>query len=354
MKPIPHSKPWITEADMLAVREVMATSMLAQGEKTRQLEHTLSEWVGGCGGVAVGSGSAALVLAMMALKVGRGDEVILPTYVCTSVLEAVLTVGAKPVLCDVGPDWLITTENVTGHVNGRTKAIIVPHIYGMFADIESFATFGVPIIEDCAQAVDGKGKRPLKSTIAIFSLHPTKCLTAGEGGVAVSGDSRLVNAMRTVRDGTERVDAGRLLSPLSDLSAALGLSQLARYHETLDRRRALAQKYRSALEPILRDGFRRPAYQQSMHFRFPVKVPSGLDMCQTRFLQRGIHVRRGVDKLLHRFRGEPDRNFKMATLLFDTTVSLPIYPAMTDEEHAVCLSAATEIFSSATSSAGRQ
>jgi dTDP-4-amino-4,6-dideoxygalactose transaminase len=215
-------------------------------------------------------------------------------------------------------------------------------MYGMFADVESFSRFGVPVIEDCAQAVDDKGARAIKSTVAIFSLHPTKCLTAGEGGVAVSRDPDLVGAMRSIRDGAERVDTGRLFSPLSDLSAALALSQLSRFYQALDRRRALAQKYRSALQHLFHDG----VHPQSMYFRFPLKVRGGLDAYQKLFLKKGVHIRRGVDKLLHRFRGEPDRNFKHATLLFDTTILLPLYPALTDEEHAVCLNAAVEILSS--------
>lgn len=343
MNPIPHSKPWITDADMSAVREVLASGMLAQGEKTRQVERVFAGWIGGAGSVAVGSGSAALALAMMALEVGPGDEIILPSYVCTSVLEAVLTVGATPVLCDVGPDWLLTDENVDGCVTSHTKAIIVPHMYGRFAEIASFTRFGLPIIEDCAQAVDGKGKRSLRSTIAIFSLHPTKCLTSGEGGVAVSGDADLVGAMRSIRDGVEHADKGRLFSPLSDLSAALALSQLSRFDEMLDRRRALGERYRSALQHIFHDG----VDCQSMYYRFPLKVPGGWEAYQEPFLKKGVHIRRGVDKLVHRFRGEADRNFKNATRLFDSTVLLPIYPAMTDAEHAVCVNAAMEIFSSA-------
>lgn len=344
---IPHSKPWITEADLAAVREVLAEGMLAQGDRTRQLEQALSEWVGGDGGVAVGSGSAALVLAMQALGIGRDDEVVVPGYVCTSVLEAVLTVGATPVLCDVGPDWLVTHESMAPRVTSRTKALIVPHMYGLFADVTSFRTFGVPIIEDCAQAVADKGTRPLQGDIGVFSLHPTKCFTAGEGGVAISRDRSLVDRMRSIRDGVADAGRGRFLSPLSDLSAALGLSQLARYHEALDRRRRLAQKYREALQDIFRADVAIHARHRSMFFRFPLKVRGGADAYQEQFAKRGVAIRRGVDKLLSRLRGEPDRDFRTAVMLYDTTVSLPIYPALTDAEHARCVTAAEEILASA-------
>lgn len=346
MSMIPHSKPWITDADRRALDEVLGAHMLAQGERTQQFETALSEWVGGEGGVAVGSGSAALVLALMALEIGEGDEVVLPTYVCSSVLEAVLTVGAIPVLCDVGSNWVVTDENVASALTSRTKALIVPHMYGIFADIASFKRFGLPIVEDCAQALHYRGKRPIGGDIAVFSLHPTKCLTSGEGGMVVTRYSALLAAMRSIRDGTGTASHGRLFSPMSDLAAALGLSQLSRYHEALDRRRVLANRYTAALEPLLPDSFRNHVARDGMYFRYSVKVTGGLDTCLDRFAQHGVCVRRGVDKLLHRFRGESDANFKMAVRLFETTVSLPLYPALTDEEHAICVNAAAEIYSS--------
>lgn len=344
---IPHSKPWITEADLAAASEVLASAMLGQGEKTRQLEHALSEWVGGEDGVAVGSGSAALALAMLALGIGRGDEVVVPGYVCTSVVEAVLTVGATPVLCDVGEDWVVSHESMAPRVTPRTRALVVPHMYGLFADVASFRTFGVPIIEDCAQAVADKGARPLLGDIGVFSLHPTKCLTAGEGGLAISRDRSLVVRMRSIRDGTADAGRGRLFSPLSDLAAALGISQLARYHEALDHRRRLAQKYTQALQATFPADVASHAKHHSMFFRFPLKIRGGLDAYQEQFAQRGVCIRRGVDRLLSRLRGEPDRDFRNAVMLFDTTISLPIYPALTDEAHVQCMKAAEEIFASA-------
>jgi UDP-4-amino-4-deoxy-L-arabinose-oxoglutarate aminotransferase len=138
MKPIVHFKPWITDSDRVAVKEVLRSGMLFQGEKTRSFERALSEWFSAEGGVAVGSGTAALVLDLTALRVGKGDEVILPTYVCVSVLEAVLAVGPTPVFCDVGPQWVVTHRNMSSCISDWTRALIVSHMYGVFADIKSF------------------------------------------------------------------------------------------------------------------------------------------------------------------------------------------------------------------------
>ena len=345
MTPVTHSKPWIIDADLEAVRRVLESRMIGQGERTAEFEATLAEWVGADGAVAVGSGSAALALALTALGVRAGDEVVIPTYVCASVGEAVATVGADAVLCDVGPAWVVTPEAAARVVTRKTRALIVPHMYGIYADVDSFRRFGLPIVEDCAQAVDYKGKRPLTGDIGVFSFHPTKCLTVGEGGAAVAHDPALVRALRTRRDGASAGDRGRLLSPLSDVAAALGLSQLARYHEALDRRRALALRYRAALEPIVREGFVRESFDNGMLFRLPLKVPGGLPVYQEAFARRNIHVRRGVARLLHRVRGRPDAGFETSVDHFETTLSLPLYPALTDDEHAACVRAALEILS---------
>ncbi len=164
--------------------------------------------------------------------------------------------------------------------------------------------------------------------------------------MGIACDPALLAAMRSTRDGTGAASRGRLFSPLSDLAAALGLSQLARYHEALDRRRALADRYTAALEPLLPESFRHHAARDGMYFRYPVKIVGGLDAYQDRFARKNVCIRRGIDnKLLHQLRDESDANFKMSVALFETTVSLPLYPALTDEEHQACVDAAVEIFS---------
>jgi len=343
MQAIPHSRPWITEADQQAVAEVLATHMLAHGTVTAKLERRLSEWVGASGGVAAGSGSAALVLALGGLGVGKGDEVILPAYVCASVLEAVRTVEATPVLCDVGEDWVVTAQDAARRRTGRTKAMIVPHMYGVFADLDSFRSLGVPLIEDCAQAVDAKGRRRLGGDVAIFSFHPTKCLTSGEGGVAVAADPATAERMRVLRDGARDRSRGRLFSPLSNIAAALALSQLERFSEMLDRRKRLAARYAEALAKVRPECLNRRALEHSMFFRFPVRVRGGLESCQAAFLKDGIHVRKGVDELLHRTSNLADDDFPISVRHFDSTVSLPIYPALTPQEEDHCVERAAAI-----------
>jgi perosamine synthetase len=321
--------------------------MLAQGQKTEEFESAFSKWLGVKeNGIAVGSGSAAIVLALDALEVGDGDEVILPTYVCPKVMEAVITTGATPVLCDMSDYWLLKPENVEQVISRRTRALIVPHLYGIFTDIEPFHRFGIPIIEDCAQAIGDRGNRQFSpNDIAIFSFHPTKLITTGEGGMAVSSNAELVGRMRTLRDGTGSKKSARLFSPMSDMSAALGLSQLARYKSSLERRKEIAGSYRNALESVIPGGFGDYPLEYSMFFRFPIKLPGGIQKYRPLFEEKGIRVSNCVDELLHRLAKLPDDRFKMSVSLFDTTISLPIYPALTEDEKNRCVEAAVEIVS---------
>jgi len=343
MEQIPHSRPWITGHDIAAVSGVLSSAMLAQGARTRSLERRLAAWLHAADGVGVASGSAGIVLALHGLKVGAGDEVILPTYVCRSVLQAVLAASATPVLCDVGPNWVMTPADARRVLSSRTRAVVVPHLYGFFADIDGFRALRVPVIEDCAQALDAPGKRSSKGDVAVLSFHPTKCLTSGEGGMAISSDANVLERMRAYRDGNNVGYQARLFSPLSDIAASLALAQLDRYEEGLARRREIASSYLGAIESCCPAALNRAVLDDSMFFRFPLRVPGGLDACQQAFADFGVQVRKGVDALLHRGMGQADQSFPVAVELFETTVSIPIYPALSRSQELRCIEALTQV-----------
>jgi len=345
MEEIFHSHPSIDANDIAAINKVLYTSMLAQGILCQELEQRFSSWFRADGAVAVSSGSAAIVLALYGLCVSKGDEVVLPTYVCTSVLEAVLSVGATPVLCDVGKSWVMTTADAERCITTRTKAIIVPHMYGIFSDINSICSLGVSIIEDCAQALGGEGMQQLMGDVVTLSFHPTKCLTSGEGGMVISSDPDTIQRMRRFRDGGGSKLAARIFSPMSDIAAALAISQADRYSDMLNRRNQIAQHYIKTLESCFPESLNQTALKQSMFYRFPIRINGGLESCQTAFKQQGIHVRKGVDSLLHRKMGLSDNDFPMAVDLFMDTVSIPIYPALSAEQESRCVDALNHIFS---------
>src|SRR2546429_949545 len=161
---IPHSQPWLTDADHKAVADVLCSGMIAAGALVEQFEGELSRYLGLISGVAASSGTDALFLALKSLTVAAGDEVVLPTYVCRSVWDAICATGATPVLCDIGDDWCMNAETISPHLNARTKAIIVVHTFGIVADVEAICRMGVPAIEDCCQALGAKSKDRLAGT----------------------------------------------------------------------------------------------------------------------------------------------------------------------------------------------
>ena len=140
---IPHSKPWILDVDKDAVRAVLSSGSISQGKLVNQFQTAIAEYVGCPYAIAQSSGSAALVLALKTLNIGFGDSVVLPTYVCRSVLQAVLSVGATPQLCDVNKFGVIDYSSVKSVVDFSTKAIIAVHIFGHPCSIASLRVFNL-------------------------------------------------------------------------------------------------------------------------------------------------------------------------------------------------------------------
>ena len=333
---IPHSRPWISVSDVESVRANLLTGMIAQGNGVRAFEEAVASAVGAAGGVASASGTTALVQALRALGIRSQQEVILPTYVCSSVLDAVRSVDATPVLCDVGPSWTMTSQNVARELSSRTAAVILVDLFGIPAEREGMFDLGFPVIEDCCQSFGARcGDRAVGTfgAVGIFSFHAVKCLTSGEGGMAVSTDAELVHRMRTFRDGEWRNHSREFRSagPMTDMQAALGLSQLRRYEEFLNRRRALTDYYVMTLGEFAVLPFEGPAPTIPL-YRFPLRTSGDFELTQAAFRERGVTVRRGVDSLLHREMGLSSDRFVNAEKRFRETISIPFYPSLSDSE----------------------
>lgn len=342
---ISHSKPCISDAECAALVEVLRGGMLSQGARVLAFERAFAARVETGSAVAVGSGTAALLLALQALELRKSSEVIAPTYVCSSVTQAICSAGLVPVLCDVGDDGNMTAESVRAVFTSRTCAIIAVHLFGTPCQISRLQTFQVPIIEDACQAlgaiVEGR-QAGSGGDIGVFSMHSTKCIATGEGGVAVTSDAKLAEALRQRRDGVNPL-SHRLAAPLTDLQAAIGLSQLSRYSEFLDRRRMLADRYFERLRgaPL---GLPTHVRDSSIFFRFPVRSRLNFTDVSVSFADRGVSVRRGVDSLLHREVCLPPEGFPNAEKRFAETVSLPLYPALTDGEQDQVLAACYSVW----------
>jgi len=343
---IPHSMPHITSEDQTAIDAVLRSGMIAEGELVERFEHAVSEYLGMAGGVATSSGTTALFLALKGLDVGEGDEVIIPSYVCRSVWDAVSGTGAQPVLCDIGEDWCMNIHTIKPHITRKTKAIVLVHIFGIVADADPLFSLSIPLIENCAHAFGARYENRTAGTlgqVSITSFHATKLLTTGEGGMALTNDLSILRKMKDLKQGNSNSLTIRYLYPMTDLQAALGLSQLARYNDFLHRRKEIADYYFSELSDLpllLPHGIR----DKSIFFRFPLRTKKNFEELKASFVSKGIHVRKGVDTLLHRTCGMEAKDFPVTEKLFSETVCIPIYPALRNEDCERIVSSCHEVF----------
>lgn len=324
MRVVPHSRPWLQPEDLEAVAACLESGMIAAGRRVAAFEAALAQYVGGRAGVATATGTDALVLALAALGVGAGDEVVLPTYVCRDVMLAVRRLRGVPVLCDVSDVWCSTAADVRACLTDRTRAIIAVDALGIRAPIAEMAALGVPVIEDACQAL--APTTPAAGAVArVYSFHATKCLTTGEGGMVVTDDEPLAASLRSLRDDQ------RLVAPLSDLAASLGTTQLARYPEARARRRRLVERALTLWPPAATQTFA-ARLDRSALFRLPLWLDTDFDAFAAACCDRGVMVRRGVDALLHHTLDLPDADFPGAVAAFSHTISVPVHPSLSVEE----------------------
>ena len=342
MLTIPHSRPWINSADIRAVARVLRGGQIAQGDEIAAFEREMGDFLDMPPGVAVSSGTAALHLALLGLGIGRGDEVILPSYVCVAPLHAVEYVGATPRLADIEPtSFNIDPSDVRRRITRRTRAIIVPHLFGLPADLDELLHLGIPIIEDCAQAIGARYRnRPVGTfgALSILSFYATKLFTTGEGGMVIGRDRRVLARIRDLRDYDERRQhKTRFNYKLTDFQAALGRSQLRRLPTMLVRRSALAERYRRhwATLPIrvpAADDRRTHAYH-----RFVVSCPTAAARVARRLSTMGVTARPPIFRPINRTLGL--EGFPGTDHAFRHALSLPLYPTLTARDAEVVMRA---------------
>ena len=193
---IPHSRPSLDRGDVSSVSEVIRSGQIAQGEVVGEFEKKVAKYIGVNGAVATSTGTSALHLSLLAMGIKKGDHIAIPSFVCSALLNVVKYVGAHPILVDVDQEtYNIDIHDLKKKIKKTTKAIILPHQFGLPADIDEVMSLGVPVIEDCAQAIGAvyKGKKTGSfGSLSCFSFYATKVLSTGEGGMIVSNSKKFV------------------------------------------------------------------------------------------------------------------------------------------------------------------
>lgn len=328
---IPHSRPTLGPEDAEALLRVLSRGHLSQGPEVSAFEEALARRVDRPAAVAASSGTAALGLALAALRAGKGDEILLPAYGCAALTDAVRFAGATPVLSDVGTDLALSPIEGRRRLSRRTAAIVVVHPFGLPVDLDPFLEWGLPVVEDCAQALGAFYRgRPVGSfgTVSVFSFYATKMVAAGEGGILAASSGSLLDTARRMRLGGSH-EPGSFNHKLSDLAASLGLAQLGRLDEFVAHRRKIAERYDAdlagtAVRTIPAENGAEPCCS-----RYVVCVPDARALIAA-LGRRGVEARPAItDPLVC---GEDAEVYPEAARAAAECVSLPIYPSLEDFE----------------------
>jgi len=344
---IPHSRPTVGEADLHAVAEVLKSGLIAQGDKVAGFEQEMATMLGVKGGVAVSSGTAGLHLALLALDVGEGDEILLPTYACSALLHAVRAVRAIPRFVDCDPSTFnMDPDSAREACSPRAKAVIVVHSFGLPADLDDLQGLGLPLIEAAAQALGAFHRgRPVGSVgdVAVFSFYATKLITTGEGGMLLSNDERVLAVARDLRESDRKGnDRTRFNYKMTDFQGALGVTQLRRLPSFLERRQIVASAYRASLQELpLQLPLGSPDALR-VYYRYVVNGPLSAEGYLARLQGLGVEARRPVFQPLHRCLGL--KGFPGADEAWERAISLPLYPSLSDDEIARIVKATREVF----------
>jgi dTDP-4-amino-4,6-dideoxygalactose transaminase len=375
---IPFHRACMGEEEVEAVSEVVRSGWLTLGPKTFEFERRFKEYIGARHAIAVSSGTAALHLALAAIGLNAGDEVLVPTTTFTATAEVVTYFKARPVLVDIDPATMnFDPGDAARRITSRTRAIIPVHFAGQPCDLETVARLadkhGLQVIEDAAHALPAsyRGKRiGTISPLTAFSFYATKTLATGEGGMITTDSDEFAERIRLLRlhgisrdawkrytnEGTwyyEVQEAGYKYN-FTDLQAALGLVQLSKCDVLTAARKRIADRYTNAFMrlPALQVPSVRKDRTSAWHLyvlrvhldRLPMSRDRVIEMLRERGIGTSVHF---IPLHLHPFYrstyGYAAGDLPQAEREYERCLSLPIYPSMTDSEVDRVIAAVSEI-----------
>ncbi|SPQ00022.1 DegT/DnrJ/EryC1/StrS aminotransferase [Candidatus Sulfobium mesophilum] len=370
---IPIARPFLGREEEEAAVAAIRSGWVSQGPKVKEFEETFAKYVGARYAVATTSCTTALHAALAVSGVGPGDEVVVPSLSFIATANAVVHAGAKPVFADIDPDTCnVTVETIAKVVTPRTKVVMPVHQMGFPVDLDPIIDFckkkKLALIEDAACAIGSEYKGKSiggYGNLACFSFHPRKVITTGEGGMITTDDSAIAEKLRRFRHhGMSVSDIERHTSKevvietypeigynyrMTDIQAAIGLIQLAKLSRIIRRRREIAAFYDNALSrsphikvPVV------PEYAYHNYQSYWVEVlgssPVSRDVLMQKLLDKGIATRRGIMAIhLERFYYYVGCVLPATEAITRSTVLIPIYPAMKEDETAYVIRSIKEI-----------
>lgn len=368
--------PSIEEDDLAAVREVVASGYLVQGQRVAAFEEATAAYVGSQFAVAVSNCTAALHLSLLALGVGPGDIVIVPAYSFTATANVVELCGARPVFVDIDLDTYNLEPNRLEEAVGnllsssdtkeRVRAIMPVHAFGQMADMRAIcevaARYNIPVIEDaaCALGATLHGRQAgTWATAGCFSFHPRKAITTGEGGLIVTNEPAIASFARAMRNHGLDPDATSpdFIMPgfnyrITEFQAALGLTQMTKLERVVRARRRLAAHYDQLLEgtgvqaPAVASGSN-PVYQ-SYVVMLPGEAATRRSEIITRLKEGGIETNLGtwhmpMTTYFRQRYGYKAGDFPVTDEVFARSMTLPLHEKLSREEQEVVVRSLTRL-----------
>jgi perosamine synthetase len=352
---VPLAAPWTGTEELAEIQAVLASGQLSQGPKVEEFEAMVAAVTGSRYAFAASSCTTAMHLALVALGIGPGDEVLVPDFTFPATANVVVQQGAVPVLVDVQPEtYNVEPVDLKRHLTPRTRAIMPVHLFGLSADLDPCVAFarehGLAVLEDAACALGATYHgRPCGSVgdVGCYSFHPRKVITTGEGGMVVTDDDDLAERLRLFRSHGGVRAAGRFTFTeagfnyrLSDVHAAMGVAQMRRLPEIVARRRALAAALTERLSGI--PGVRppeEPAWGGHIFQAYVAVLDEGIDRDRVigGLREQGIESTIGTyalhtEPFFRRAYGYQAGQLPASAALARQSLALPLFPTMTETE----------------------
>jgi perosamine synthetase len=355
--PVPIARPDIGDEEIAAVSEVLRSGMLAGGKRVAELEERFAAFIGTKYAIAVSNGTVAEMCVFAGLGLGPGDEVITVGHTFNATVSAILYTGATPVFIDIERDtYVMDAKRIEAAITPRTRAICPVHLFGLPADMDMIVSIadrhGLAVVEDACQAhgAEFRGRKVGSFGHGTFSLYGTKNMTTGEGGLITTDDDRLADWIRLYRNqGMRERYHHEILGynfRLTDLQAAIGLCQLDKLERNTDRRRAIAAEYDSAFAELpIRTPITPPGRTHVFH-QYTIDVGPARDAIVADLTAAGIGTGIYYPIPVHRQPYVLERGIHVDLPVTDAaaarSLSLPMYPVLTDTDQARVISAVQE------------
>jgi perosamine synthetase len=355
---IPSAKPVIGDDERAAVDRVLRSGMLAQGPEVAAFEEEFSVHVGGRHCIAMNSGTSALHLGFLAAGIKAGDEVIVPSFSFAATANSVVLAGGIPVFGDIDPKtFTLDPNHAESLITSKTKAIMPVHLYGQIADMDRFTEIGkkynVQIIEDAAQghlaSLNGKNAGEF-GTVASFSFYPTKNMTAGEGGMAVTNSAETARVLRLLRNQGQEIryqnEVVGFNTRMTDIHAAIGRVQLTKLPGWTKKRQENAAYLDAHIKGVVTPFVARGT-THSYH-QYTIRVPGNNPLLRDKFMDelknRGVGSGVYYPTPIHRLPSfDLKLNLPETEKLVNECISLPIYPTLTEQELEIIANAVTQV-----------